>query len=392
MTTTACPSHDSAAARAIGEFCTTGYTPPTPAVREGFRAEPVWQQLASTGTALWLDTGDLDAAAELWTREFVALTTNNTLLNKEVQKGIYDELVPRAAKVIRDAVPSISDALLVQEIAFVLNAVHGLKLVSKFDADVSVELHTNLADDADASYAYGKRFAAINPDRFIVKVPLTPAGLFAARRLGADGIRVNFTLGFSARENHLIAAVAQPTWCNVFMGRCNALVSDAGIGDGKNVGEKATLASQRMLREGGFATKQIGASMRNGQQAIDLMGLDVYTMPTSVAADYLATKPTDVRDRTGDDPAVTLADGRSPEGECIDVLWALADDWRAAISALGTEDVDAMDGETLRTFLADHGQGDLFPAFSDDDRAKMYRCGTRGRRGSRRVARAGTAC
>ena len=36
-----------------------------------------------------------------------------------------------------------------------------------FDADVSVELHTALADDTEASYQYGKRYAAICPDRFI---------------------------------------------------------------------------------------------------------------------------------------------------------------------------------------------------------------------------------
>ncbi|MCH7646660.1 MAG: transaldolase, partial [Nitrospinae bacterium] len=54
--------------------------------------------------------------------------------------------------------------------------------MSTFDADVSVELHTNLARDAEVSYQYGKRFHAICPDRFTVKVPLTPEGLIAARR------------------------------------------------------------------------------------------------------------------------------------------------------------------------------------------------------------------
>ena len=153
-----------------------------------------------------------------------------------------------------------------QEIAFILNAVHGLKLVQTFDADVSVELHTNLSWDTDASYQYGKRFAEICPDRFIVKVPLTPEGILAARKLRADGIRINFTLGFSARENYLIAVGAQPNWVNVFMGRCNSFVADAGLGDGTNIGEKATLSSQRTLRrirsEHGLDVLQIGASRR----------------------------------------------------------------------------------------------------------------------------------
>jgi transaldolase len=46
-----------------------------------------WQNLRETGTELWLDTGDMDEAARNWTREMTALTTNNTLLNTEIQKG-----------------------------------------------------------------------------------------------------------------------------------------------------------------------------------------------------------------------------------------------------------------------------------------------------------------
>ena len=111
------PRHDSALAKAIAEFCTADYTPPAPSVREAFPSLEVWRDLQAAGTALWLDTGDVDAISELWAKEFVALTTNNTLLNKEVQKGIYDELVPKAARIVRDAEPALSDELLVQEIS-----------------------------------------------------------------------------------------------------------------------------------------------------------------------------------------------------------------------------------------------------------------------------------
>ncbi len=375
------PLHDSALARAVAEFCLSGYKPPTPQVRQALRSEPVWRALAGTGTALWLDTGDVDAAKELWTREFVALTTNNTLLNKEVQKGIYDQLVPKAAKVLKGADPGVSAELLVQEIAFVLNAVHGLKLVAMFDADVSVELHTNLARDTDASYHYGKRFAAINKERFIVKVPLTPEGLFAARRLRADGVRVNFTLGFSARENYLIALVARPNWVNVFMGRCNAFVADGKLGDGKNVGEKATLASQRIVRklraEQKIDVRQIGASMRNGEQAFDLMGLDVFTMPTAVAKEYLqrGAKGPEVRDRTSADPPVALAAGKSVERERLDTMWAIPDAFGTAMCKLCSQDLDRMQGAQLRAFLIEHGVRDLFTEWSADERGRIAKDG-----------------
>lgn len=371
------PRHDSGLANSVAEFCTQNYSPPAPTVRESFPSLEVWRKLQATGTELWLDTGDVDAISELWTQEFVALTTNNTLLNKEVQKGIYDGLMPEAAGILKAADPSMTDELLVQEIAFILNAMHGLTLVRTFDSDVSVELHTNLAWDTDASYQYGKRFATICPDRFIVKVPLTPEGVFAARKLRNDGIRVNFTLGFSARENYLIAAVARPNWVNVFMGRCNSFVADAGLGDGTNIGEKATLSSQRTLRrvreEHGIDVRQIGASMRGGQQAYDLMGLDVYTMPTGVAKDYLERDPdaSEVHDRTSNDPIVSAADGRSLEDERVDAFWAITPGMDDAMRALLGHDLDSMTGAQLRTFLTDHGVGDIFPELSDDDRSKV---------------------
>ena len=127
----------------------------------------------------------------MWNEEFQALTTNNTLLNREIQKGLYDRLVGEAVAVIRAASPSLSEQDLILEIAFALNAYHGLRLVEQFDAYVSVELHTNLAHDVEATVAYGKRFFAICPDRFIIKVPLTPAALLGARRLIHAGIPIN---------------------------------------------------------------------------------------------------------------------------------------------------------------------------------------------------------
>src|SRR5262245_11323986 len=170
MNTTTAPRHDSQLAKEVAEFCRKAVSQPQ-TKRESFASSPLWAAAVHTGTSLWLDTGDIDAARSLWTREFQALTTNNTLLNKEVQKGIYDELVPDAAALVRGVGPNLGEKDVVLEVAFVLNAVHGLKLVRTFDADVSVELHTALADDVEASVQYGKRYHSICPDRFIVKVP-----------------------------------------------------------------------------------------------------------------------------------------------------------------------------------------------------------------------------
>lgn len=370
------PTHDSAFAQTVKEFCRREFTPPSSDLRQTFPSQAIWRDMVATGTKAWLDTGDVDAIRELWTQEFTALTTNNTLLNKEVQKGIYDALVPEAAAMLKAADPGIGDELLVLEIAFILNAVHGLKLVANFDADVSVELHTNLARDTDATFQYGKRYHAINPERFIVKVPLTPEGLLGARRLSDDGVRLNFTLGFSARQNFAIAMIARPRYVNVFMGRNGAFVKDNGYGDGVNVGEKATLASQRSLREikseSGLEVLQIGASIRGGQQCFDLLGLDVFTIPTGAAQQYieLAPAPETAIDRTDSDPEVVLNDGVDIDASGISNMWLVPEAFKAAIRSFDYS--EAKSGDDVRAHFSANGAGDLFPALSESDRERVF--------------------
>jgi transaldolase len=351
-------------------------------VREGFDHEfgrpsvkldrsPVWQSVKDIGTELWIDSGDLDEVSTLYTAEFTALTTNNTLLNKEVQKGIYDGLVGEAAKTIRDAAPQITEQELLLEIAFVLNARHGLKLVDRFDAYVSVELHTDLADDVERSVSYGKRYHAICPERFYVKVPLTPAGFLAARRLGEGGVPVNFTLGFSARQNYLAARLTNPRFVNVFMGRLNSFVADYDLGSGENVGEKATLSTQRevlKLREAGRTrSRLIGASMREGAQVPKLAGLDIFTMPTKVVREYQTQPSVDLVSRVQDDPEVPLASGVSFEDFNGGALWEVPEAFKRAVDDLVKEDVSKLTPEALQDHFEKAGINGFLPRWSEED-------------------------
>jgi transaldolase len=335
------------------------------------RDDVEWRKFRDVGTKLWLDTGDVDEAAELWNAEFEALTTNNTLLNREVQKGIYDGLVGQAANRIREAAPGIDEQELILEIAFALNARHGLKLVERFDAMVSVELHTDLGNDVERTVAYGKRFHAICPERFYVKVPLTAAGYLAARRLTLEGIPINFTLGFSARQNHVAALVSNTHFVNIFMGRLNAYVVNNELGDGKNVGEKVTLATQRELRDlratRGARTRLIGASMRDGSQIGSLAGVDVYTMPPKVAAQYRTSPLTEVTSRVNEDPEVQPADGIEFQDFNGTSLWDVPDSFRRCTDELLKKDLDEMTPTGLQEHFAEAGWGNLVPKWSAEE-------------------------
>jgi transaldolase len=341
---------------------------PKMAVRE----DPEWRKVRDTGTRLWLDTGDLAEARALWNLEFEALTTNNTLLNKEVQKGIYDGVVREAAAAVLGAVPEIERSRLILEIGFILNAVHGLALVQEFDAHVSVELHTDLAGDVERTVEYGRRYYAICPERFYVKVPLTPAGLLAARELGRQGIPVNLTLGFSARQNYVVALLAQPRYLNVFMGRLNAFVADNSLGTGRNVGEKATLATQRMLNDlrGQGRTKSllIGASIRDGSQVLSLAGLDVLTLPPKAAQQYRERPAATVPIHLDNDPPVSTSPGIRLEHFAGQTLWDIPDRFKTAMAdLLAKGETERLTPVDLHVHFSEAGFGDLFPRWSTDD-------------------------
>jgi transaldolase len=330
-----------------------------------FGGDPFWQGLRELGTELWLDTGDLQAAAGLWTAEFAALTTNNTLLNKEIQKGIYDSVIEEAGPLLEDA--ELSERVV--EIAFLLNALHGLKLVAAFGARVSVELHTALAQDVRRTLAYARRFHAISPESFVIKVPLTAAGLVATRILRLEGIPVNFTLGFSARHNHLAAAFAFPSFVNVFLGRLNAYVADNGLGDGRMVGEKATLASQRAVRRlsdaTGRKTRQIAASIRSGEQVRDLAGVDVMTIPIAAAAEARRSLSGRWESALDKNYPVGLGAGVSDVETRIGVLWDVGQPEKELARSLDARAPESAEELIERAKAA--GAGDLFPRLSRKD-------------------------
>ena len=247
--------------------------------------DPFWEALRNTGTELWLDTGDMEEAEANWSAEMSALTTNNTLLNNEIQKGIYDIFISEAKSIVRD----LPQEDRVKEIAFILNARHGLRLAQKFGGYVSVELHTDTAHDIKAILNYGKRFHEICPEQFIVKVPYTAEGLIGARLLKDSGVKINFTLEFSARENVLVTQSC-PTRLILmyFLDRVGAYMINNKLGDGSGAGEMAVIASQNWVTglsaENPWQTKLIAASLRNHSQLELLAGTDVFTMPPKVAA------------------------------------------------------------------------------------------------------------
>lgn len=325
--------------------------------------DPFWQGLKNVGTELWLDTGDMDEAEKLWSAEMTALTTNNTLINREIQKGIYDDYILKAKEIVH-ALPIAEQ---VREIAFILNARHGLLLAKKFGGYVSVELHTAYAHDIDAIVEFGLRYHAICPDQFIVKVPYTASGLLGARKLRELGVKVNFTLEFSARQNVLVAAVTKPNYLNVFLGRLGAYIKEGQLGDGAGVGERAVLASQQWVNKltstNATPTRLIAASLRNAQQLELLAGTDVFTMPVNVAADGKKVLNGHFNSRLDEIYDVKLTD--KAKGMGVEKLWEVSDN---VVSLAHDLDQNLpKNGDELIDRAREAGCIDMFPELSSLD-------------------------
>jgi transaldolase len=328
------------------------------------KKDSFWESLRDTGTELWLDTGDMEEAEANWSAEMSALTTNNSLLNNEIQKGIYDVFISESKSIVRD----LPQEDRVKEIAFILNARHALRLASKFGGYVSVELHTDTAHDIKAIQYYGKRFHEICPEQFIIKVPYTAEGLIGARLLKDSGVKINFTLEFSARENVIVTRVARPDYLNVFLGRIGAFMINNKLGDGSGAGEMAVISSQNWVTalssENPWQTKLIAASLRNHGQLELLAGTDVYTMPPKVAASGRKELSGKFTSRTHENYDVSIYD--SAKEAHIEKFWEV-DNKVLKLAERLTSKIPAS-GHELICIAHEEGCADMFPSLTKEEK------------------------
>jgi transaldolase len=107
-----------------------------------------------------------------------------------------------------------------------------------------------------------------------IKVPLTPDGLRACKRLSADGTMVNVTLCFSAAQA-LLAAKSGATFVSPFVGRLDD-VGESGL---------ALIADiMQIYKAYNFKTEVLVASVRGPIHVIEAakLGAHVATLPPAV--------------------------------------------------------------------------------------------------------------
>ena len=130
-----------------------------------------------------------------------------------------------------------------------------------------------VSEKRDDMIVEGRRIAAWHKN-VIVKVPLTPDGLGAAKILAGEGIRINVTLCFSVNQALLAAAVGAYI-VSPFAGRLDDINED---------GMRVVADIVSAYRQQEIKTKVLAASIRNPMHVTQaaLAGADIGTMPFAV--------------------------------------------------------------------------------------------------------------
>ncbi len=145
------------------------------------------------------------------------------------------------------------------------------EILATVDGDISLEV-TDLSS-ADTMEAEGRQLAE-KAENVVVKLPMTPDGLSAGKRLTNDGIRINVTLVFSPAQAILAAEIGAYI-VSPFLGR----LDDAGS-DGMAVLRQIT----EIFAVQAYETQVLAASLRHPMHIIECAeaGADIATMPYDV--------------------------------------------------------------------------------------------------------------
>ena len=156
------------------------------------------------------------------------------------------------------------------------------EILEEVDGPISLET-TEL--EADAMYEQGVGLSQMAPNA-VVKVPITPDGLTAGKRLVADGIRINVTLVFSPAQAILAAEIGAYI-VSPFLGRLDDVASD-----GMDVLRKIC----EIYEIQGYETNVLAASLRHPMHIVEsaLAGADIATMPYDVFKQLVKHPLTDI--------------------------------------------------------------------------------------------------
>jgi transaldolase/glucose-6-phosphate isomerase len=165
------------------------------------------------GQAVWLDsisskmieTGQL--ASRIASGTVYGVTSNPTIFGQAIEKneGDYDVVLSRMAAAGADSF-GIYDELTRRDIAAGADLFAGIHRTNPVDGWISLEVLPGLAHDEEGTVKEARRLSGLlSRSNVFIKVPSTPEGVRAIRRLIGSGVSINVTLMFNRKHYRDVA-------------------------------------------------------------------------------------------------------------------------------------------------------------------------------------------
>ncbi|MCA9473204.1 MAG: hypothetical protein KC594_14180, partial [Nitrospira sp.] len=351
-------------------------------------SSPLLAALKKAGTAhFYADTASPQELVKVLTvdqetilEEIDGNTVNQPLMAKVIHQYLERNATAEWAQHLREREQGFSQGELLPLLYSIVSGRIGTDMVRAFSSgrswEVSLQIHMGLVHDVKKAKEIGRSLRQM-VSSVLVKVPFAPhaPGCFlVARDLEDEGIPVNFTSTFSARQVVAAALLSNVTRTNIFMGRL-----DQGL-KAELLGAHVCLEAQRILlrlrHNPGVQTQLIVASLRDWRSFLHTAGCDVYTVPCKVLQEFLGQDeviPSSIQSRLGtsykdrlgipDNIVAKLGADRiarlyTVEPEFVEFLL----EYRRTI-----EYQDLEDGDHLVRRFEEAGFGDLFYAPNDHE-------------------------
>ncbi len=233
-------------------------------------------------TIVVADTGEIQ---EIQKYQPTDATTNPSLLYKAAQREEYQHLVNDAICFGNNNAQSESDKL---ELTLDKLAVNfGKEILDIIPGRISTEVDSRLSFDTAATIDKAREIiemykdVGIDRDRILIKIASTWEGIEAAKVLEKEDIKCNMTLLFSFAQA-VACAQANVTLISPFVGRIlDWYKKSTGIEHfepHKDPGVESVTRIYNYYKKNGFKTQVMGASFRNTDEIIELVGCDLLTI------------------------------------------------------------------------------------------------------------------
>jgi transaldolase len=247
-----------------------------------------------THTKVVADTGDF---ASMMAYKPIDATTNPSLIYAASMDPKYgaliDDAIHYAKSVTNDKAKQLSLAMDKLAVNF------GLKILEIVPGRVSTEVDARLSFDTEATIAKAHELIAlyeangISRERILIKMASTWEGIQAAEILEKEGIHGNLTLLFSMAQA-VRCAEAGVTLISPFVGRIlDWYKKERGVSAipaPEDPGVISVTDIYNYYKKYGYNTIVMGASFRNIQEIIEIVGCDALTIAPSLLKELESTE------------------------------------------------------------------------------------------------------